>query len=97
MLEARLETYFYRRVKRDLSGIVVKLAPTVVGVPDRLVVLSDGRIYLVELKTLAGRLSPAQQAWHAKAAALGAPVVVLYGRFGIEKWVDERLAEVAPI
>lgn len=83
--EASLEGVFRRELHR-IGALVVKLAPVTKGTPDRMVLL-DGQIYLVELKTETGRLAPAQRAWHDKAADRGCPVVVLYGRAEIEEWV----------
>lgn len=83
--EASLEGTFRRELHR-IGGLVVKLAPVTKGTPDRMVLL-DGNIYLVELKTETGRLSPAQRAWHEKATQRGVEVVVLYGRAEVEEWV----------
>lgn len=98
MLEAPLEAYFRKRVRLALGGIVVKLAPTLAGVPDRLAILPGGRIFLVELKTDTGKLSPIQSVWHAEAQSLGSPVAVLFGKDEIDSWVlDQARAGVAAI
>ena len=47
--------------------------------PDRLVLLPGGRVYLVELKTDTGEVRPAQKVWHDKAATRGTLVVILRG------------------
>lgn len=86
-LEASLEAHFNRQVRLALGGRAVKLAPTEKGVPDRLVLLPGGRVYLVELKTDTGRTSAAQDLWHERAAQLGTRVQLLVGRAGIDKWV----------
>lgn len=86
-LEADLEQLFRRFVVGVMKGRLLKLAPIERGTPDRLALLPGGRLMLVELKTKTGRLSPAQTVWHAKAAALGIQVDVLYGREQIEDWV----------
>lgn len=87
VLEAKLERLFYDLVRSERRGIVVKLAPTVRGLPDRLVLLPGGFIHLVELKTETGALSPVQQVWHDRAAQLGVHVHVLYGEAEIRRWV----------
>lgn len=87
--EAALERFFRQRV-RVLGGYTFKLAPTEPGVPDRLVLLPGGRIYLVELKADRGTLRPAQVEWHKRAARLGTQVYTLYGRTGVLEWI--RLA-----
>lgn len=84
--EALLEAFFRQRV-RTLGGYTFKLAPTEPGVPDRLVLLPGGRVYLVELKTDVGRVSPAQVEWHKRAARLGTTVHVIYGRQGVLSWL----------
>lgn len=89
MLEARLEAVFRSRV-RQMGGMMIKLAPTVKGIPDRLVMLPGGRLYLVELKTSTGRLSPAQVEWHRRAKLLKVRVIVLSGLDQIESWVEKQ-------
>lgn len=90
MLEAHLEAYFRKRVRLALGGVVVKLAPTLAGIPDRLVILPEGQIFLVELKTDMGALSPVQTVWHSKVRALGSPVYVLFGKDEIDRWVRSQ-------
>lgn len=89
-LEASLEAYFRKRVRLSLGGVVYKLAPTEVGIPDRLVALPGGRVMLVELKTVFGSLSPKQKHVHEKLAELGTKVHVLYGRPAIDAWIQEQ-------
>lgn len=88
-LEASLEAYF-RRAVRTAGGLIYKVAPTVRGLPDRLVVLPGGVMALVELKAVGGRLSPIQEHLHAELAAIGSPVVVLTGREQINSWIGKR-------
>lgn len=89
-LESSLEAHFNRTVRLHLGGRAVKLAPTEKGLPDRLVLLPGGRVYLVELKTLTGRTSAAQDLWHERAAQLGTKVHVLVGREGIDAWITAQ-------
>ena len=93
--EAQLETLFRMRVRQVLGGMVVKMMPTVAGVPDRLVLLPAQpgwmpRLELVELKTVKGKLSPIQVEWHKRAATLGVRVTVLHGLPEIDAWVRDR-------
>lgn len=85
-LEASLEAYFYNQV-RLRGGMVEKLISTRRGIPDRLVLLPGGHVFLVELKAWGGRTSAIQEAWHARAAELGTRVVVLEGRDAIDAWL----------
>lgn len=88
--ESDLEKKFHLAVRRDLGGKVFKLAPTVKGIPDRLVLLPGGEVHLVELKAADGTVSPAQRVWHDRAAALGTRVVVLYGWRDILGWLRRQ-------
>lgn len=87
MSEKQLERWFTAQV-RLRGGWTGKWAPVERGTPDRVVLMPGGRIFLVELKTLDGRLSRIQMAWHHRAAELGTDVVVLYGREGAQAWLD---------
>jgi hypothetical protein len=86
--EAQLERLFAEEV-RKAGGMAIKLAPTHVGLPDRLVIRPGGTLVLVELKTDNGKLSPAQVVWHARAAALGCTVIVLRGEAEVRGWVAD--------
>lgn len=91
MLESALEQLFVREVRRA-GGSAIKLMPINAGVPDRLVLWPGGRTSLVELKTETGTLAPVQRVWHAKAARLGHPVVVLRGAAEVRVWVATSAA-----
>lgn len=85
--EARLEAFFRKRV-RLLGGYTFKLAPTEAGVPDRLVCMPGGRMYLVELKTDTGALRPIQEHWHqVLKERTGVPVYVVRGERGVVMWL----------
>ena len=88
-LERDLEAYFRIQV-RHMGGICEKMAPTVRGMPDRIVILPHGQIFLVELKTERGQLSAIQHVWHQRVAQLGVVVEVLAGRRGVDRWVLEQ-------
>lgn len=72
---------------RQIGGIIMPLVPITKGAPDRLVMLPMGRIFLVELKTTRGALSPAQKVWHERAHAIGVSPVVLVGAEAILEWI----------
>lgn len=94
-LESSLEALFRLKVRQVLGGRIHKMASEK-GMPDRLVLLPAGRLYLVELKTETGRLEPLQRVWHERAAELGTTVVVLRGRAEILAWITARAAEWDP-
>ena len=87
--EADLETFFNDKV-RAVGGISLKLMPTKSGAPDRLVLLPEGQIHLVELKTESGPLRPIQLLWHSRAADLGVVVPVLRGQGEVLSWLRSR-------
>ena len=91
-LESALEDLFRRQVTA-IGGMIVKIAPTNRGVPDRLVILPHGGMFLVELKTATGKLSPLQKLFIERAERRGTRVVVLYGADQIKNWVRAHADE----
>lgn len=88
-LEAGLEVFFNDRV-RALGGMIWKLAPTRSGIPDRLVIFPTNRLFLVELKTDRGQLSPIQCVMHDRLReTFGVHVEVLYGRAMVVDWLKD--------
>lgn len=87
MRESAVEALLHRLVKAA-GGLTFKLAPTVKGLPDRLVVLPHGQVHLVELKATGGRLSPAQHLLHDRLAEVGTTVHVLTGPAEVRAWVN---------
>lgn len=85
--ETKLEAEFVKKVRRAAGGRAFKLLPTVAGIPDRLVVFPGGALYLVELKTATGKLSPIQEHWHAQLAEMGVTVHTLYGMADVNRWL----------
>lgn len=74
----------------------MKLAPTMAGFPDRMVLWPGGRIDLVELKTSTGRLRKIQKVWHHRAAKLGTDVKIIRGESELKHYLgDRRQASVA--
>lgn len=85
-LESSLEAFFRRRV-RLAGGYTIKLAPTEAGVPDRLVLMPGGKMYLVELKAHGGQVSTIQRVVHERLRHYGTYVWVLTGRAEIIDWI----------
>lgn len=94
-LEASLEEFFRKQV-RLVGGLVIKLAPTQRGIPDRLVILPGGRITFVELKAEDGRLSEIQKAMHARFAEKGVAVLTLTGRDEVKSWLGTMVEMAGP-
>lgn len=85
MRESAIEAVFAKRV-RELGGLSFKFAPTHAGNPDRIVLLPNGVVRFVELKTTTGKLHPAQVLWHRRAAELGTVVDVVAGADEARNW-----------
>jgi hypothetical protein len=86
-LESKIERQFFQMV-RARRGLAVKLAPTIAGIPDRLVLWPNGKFHLVELKTVTGKRRAIQIHRHKELLAMGHEVVVLYGEQDILDWLD---------
>ena len=87
MREKRVEQELSRSVK-NIGGWRVKILPSVAGLPDRLVLFPDGRIFFVELKSPTGVLSPRQHVIHNRLGALGHTVIVLRTPEQVTEWVS---------
>lgn len=90
MNERRVERHLKARVEQA-GGYCIKWAPYIAGLPDRLVLLPPGRVYLVELKAPGGRLRPAQRVWHGRFARVGVRVVILASVDAVDAWVEMLL------
>lgn len=89
MRESAVERHLVQRVKA-LGGMCVKLAPTMTGLPDRLVMLPGGGIWFVELKQPKGKVAPIQVEMHRRLDVLGHPVATLWNRDQIDLWLEFR-------
>lgn len=75
--ESTVERRFTLLARRH-GGVAFKwVSPGRAGVPDRILMLPGGRLFLVELKRPGGRPRPLQVAMHRRLAALGFPVHVV--------------------
>lgn len=93
MKEKDIENYLRTQVKK-LGGIAYKfISPGNVGVPDRIIIMPNGKIYFVELKTDKGKLTELQNRQINMIKNLGQEVVVVYGKSGADEFI-ERLKEV---
>ena len=87
MLEKQVEKYLVKKVKES-GGLTYKWISSVTGVPDRIVFLS-GKIYLVELKTETGHLSPRQIHVFDELGEAGFPVYILRNQEDIAGFIRE--------
>lgn len=70
------------------GGLAIKLAPTMRGLPDRLVLLPNGETRLVELKAPEEQPRESQKMVHRHLEALGHPVTVINTTEGARRWAE---------
>ena len=74
MLESAIEKRLKKAIEKR-GGLCLKFtSPGCSGVPDRIIVLPDGRLYFVELKQKSKRLEPLQQRWKQRLEVRGQKV-----------------------
>ena len=88
MRESKIENYLKTEVGK-YNGMCLKFTSSVSGVPDRIVVLPDNRVYFVELKQEKGRLSKIQKYMHKQFNKRGVPVYVPYSKNDVDKFIEE--------
>ena len=86
-----IEPYFVKVVRSYGAKAYKWRAEDNRGVPDRLV-LTQGALLPVELKTTTGTRSPAQIKLHSHFAAYGVLVPTLYGKEEIDAWAKTTLS-----
>ena len=87
MLEKQIESYLNKKVKES-KGLSFKWISSVSGVPDRVVFLS-GKIHLVELKTLTGKISPRQTIVFSQLNEQGFEVQILRSKEQIDDFINK--------
>lgn len=86
VLEKEIEKYLTNLVKKS-NGLSFKWISSVTGVPDRIVFLNN-QVFLVELKTLTGKLSPRQELVFDDLGEQGFPVHILRSKEDVEDFID---------
>lgn len=96
--ENTVENYLKKQVSRK-GGITRKfVSPGRTGVPDQMVIFDD--IYMVEVKTIDGSMSPAQKRECQRLVDSKCRVAIVYGTAGVDKFIsmvnswDPKLKEV---
>ena len=87
MLERDVEAYLVAAVKAKGGKAWKWTSPGHSGVADRIVLLPGGAVWMIEVKTDQGKLSPLQAQFRREAQALGANYVCLYGRKDVDLWL----------
>lgn len=78
--EKEIERFFTAECKRK-NGLAIKLASTgMAGLPDRIVLMPDGRVFFAELKAPGKRPRPLQAAVHNMLRGMGFRVYVIDSR-----------------
>lgn len=89
MRERDIEKWLGERLKK-LGCLYYKfVSPSTPGVPDRIVILPDGKTIYVELKTEVGRLSNVQQRQIARMRERGADVRMVRGADEAKEFLRE--------
>jgi hypothetical protein len=98
MLESKIEEWLNKQIK-SLGGKSYKfVSPGNPGVPDRIYLLPDGRVYFVELKRVIGKLSNVQVWQREQFQTMGTEIRVIYGMEQAKEFIDEiRTAQVSGI
>lgn len=87
--EKQLEKYLRLRIE-ERGGVCQKfVSPGQDGVPDRVVVMPGGRVYFVELKTQAGKLSRIQKYQLKRLCDLHQICSVIYGKGGVKAFLRD--------
>lgn len=88
--------------RRTASGRAANAVPGLTPGVDDLAIVGCGRIWFVEVKSKRGRVSEAQEAWHAWCAANGTPYCVARSvddvRVALAHWgIPSREARIEPL
>jgi hypothetical protein len=89
MQEANVEKYLIRYVK-DKGGLCLKfISASMRGLPDRIVILPQGKIFFLELKAKGKKPRPEQKRVHTLFSSLGAKVYTADSKEKVRSVVDE--------
>lgn len=91
--EEKIEDWLRQRVK-DVGGICVKLNPAgYAGIPDRLVLLPGGVVFLVEVKKpRGGVIGRLQFVWRSRITEMGIRHRFVFTRADVEELIESGLA-----
>ena len=85
--ENKVEKYFDKRIA-ELGGITRKwTSPGRDGVPDRIAII-NGHVVFVEIKTIGGKLSTAQEREFERLEKHGMKVRTVYGHKGVDMLIN---------
>lgn len=87
MKESYIEYYLVRSVQK-MGGYALKLAPTLSGLPDRIVLLPDGKVKFAELKSDTGEAKPLQLLWQKRLKELGFESEILNSKEAVIRFLQ---------
>lgn len=87
--EKLVERKLVESIKKHGGMCIKLLCNHILGLPDRLCLLSDGKIAFVELKTTGEKPRKIQEVIHKKLRALGFRVEVIDTVKGVEDFIDD--------
>lgn len=94
MLEKDIEAWLNKKVKA-LGGISFKfVSPNNPGVPDRIYIFPEGRVYFVELKTEIGRMSNIQKWQRERLQDMGCRFYLVKGMEQAREFIKELRHEI---
>lgn len=86
--EKEVDSYLSAQCKKR-RWHCIKQAPTLTGIPDRLIITEHGLMVFVEVKDLQGKTSPAQDLVHQDFAERGVLVFTVYSKEGVDTLLDD--------
>lgn len=87
MKESTLEKYLVKEIT-NLNGLCLKwVAPGTRGVPDRIIIMPEGKTYFVEMKQEKGKLHPLQKYVHRQFENRDHKVYVLWNKEQVNTFI----------
>ncbi len=87
MKESTLEKYLVKEISK-LNGLCLKwVAPGTRGVPDRIIIMPEGKTYFVEMKQEKGKLHPLQKYVHRQFENRDHKVYVLWNKEQVNTFI----------
>lgn len=86
--EKQIESFLRAEIKK-IDGVSFKFTSSGnAGVPDRICIMPDGRVYFVEIKSQQGKLSSLQQAQIQRLRKLRQTVFVIHSKADVIEFVN---------
>ena len=88
MTEKQIERKLVEGIKK-MCGVALKLVPaSMMGIPDRLVLMNGGKMWFVELKAEDGKVSMKQEKMIKKLRDMGFDAKVVEGLSGVDEFLE---------